>query len=195
VGKASQKLTQQAPSKPQHSPHAWTNPEYRARIQYPQQEDNSLPLDAKGNNRLQQIIGTFLFFARAVDNKMLVELGTMAAAQTHGTTNTMDAAITLLNYAATHPDAAATLRKTDMILYIHNDAPYLSEPKARSRVGGYFYLGNQVEPPDNHKPNGPIHVESRTMTNVMSAAMHNGQEGAHIRQILKEFANKHSPRE
>jgi hypothetical protein len=100
-------------------------------------------------------------------------------------------------YAATHPDATVTFRKTDMILYIHSDASYLSEPKARSRVGGYFYLGNQDEPP-SHKPNRPIHVESRIMTNVMAAAseaeigalFHNGQEGAHIRQILKELGRE-----
>jgi hypothetical protein len=43
---------------------------------------------------------------RAVDNTMLVALGTLAAAQTQGTEKTMDAIKQLLNYAATHPDAA-----------------------------------------------------------------------------------------
>jgi hypothetical protein len=81
----------------------------------------------------------------AVDNTMLVALGTMAAAQTQGTINTMDAAVRLLNYAATHPDAAVTFQKTDIILYIHSDASYLSEPKARSRVGGYFLVGRPCE--------------------------------------------------
>jgi hypothetical protein len=47
-----------------------------------------------------------------------------------------------------------------MILYIHSDASYLSEPKAHSRVGGYFYLGDPDEPADNPKPNGPIHIDS-----------------------------------
>jgi hypothetical protein len=124
---------------------------------------------------------------------MLVALGTLAAAQSQGTEKTMEATVQLLNYAATHPDAAIRFYKSDMILYIHSDASYLSEPKARSRVGGYFYLGNQSEPADNPQPNGPIHVESRIMKNVMAAAseaeigalFHNGQEGAHIRQVLK----------
>ncbi len=30
-----------------------------------------------------------------------------------------------------------------MILRIHSDAAYLVEPEARSRAGGFFYLGNQ----------------------------------------------------
>jgi hypothetical protein len=110
----------------------------------------------------------------------------------------MEATVQLLNYAATHPDAAVRFYKSDMILYIHSDASYLSEPKARSRVGGYFYLGKQAEPADNPHPNGPIHVESRIMKNVMAAAseaeigalFHNGQEGAHIRQVLKEIGRE-----
>lgn len=115
-------------------------------------------------------MGTFLFYGRAVDNTMLVALGTVAAAQTHGTETTMDTVVQLLNYAATHPDAAIRFYGSDMILYVHSDASYLSEPNARSRVGGYFYLGNKTEPPEKAKPNGPIHVESRIMKHVMAAA-------------------------
>jgi hypothetical protein len=57
-----------------------------------------------------------------------------------------------------------------MILYVHSDASYLSKPKARSRVGGYFYLGNPKEPTDNPQPNGSIHVESRILKHIMAAA-------------------------
>ena len=39
-----------------------------------------------------------------------------------------------------------------MILRVHNDTSYLSEPKARSRAGGYFFMGNK----DNDTPNGAI---------------------------------------
>ncbi|MGL5937077.1 MAG: Ty1/Copia family ribonuclease HI, partial [Cetobacterium sp.] len=85
-----------------------------------------------------------------------------------------------------------------MILYIHSDASYLSEPKARSRVGGFFYLGNKNEPTNNSHPNGAVHIESRIMKNVMSSAaeaetgalFHNGQEGAHLRNILKELGHE-----
>ena len=82
----------------------------------------------------------------------------------------MDAIVQLLNYAATHPDAAIRYYKSDMVLYVHSDASYLSESQARSRVGGYFYLGNTNEPADTTKPNGPIHIESRIMKNVMAVA-------------------------
>ena len=47
----------------------------------------------------------------------------------------------LLDYAATNPDAVIEYNPSDMILKIHSDASYLSEPRAKSRVGGHYYLG------------------------------------------------------
>ena len=195
VEKALQRFTHTASPKPQHAPHAWTPPNYGAHIQYAPPEDDSMPLDKPGINLLQQIVGTFLYYARAINNTMLVALGTLAAAQTKGTKRTMEATTQLLNYAATHPDAAIQYYRSDMTLYAHSNASYLSEPQARSRVGGYFYLGNTNEPADNPTPNGPVHVESQIMKHIMAAAseeeigalFHNGQEAAHIRQILAEI--------
>ena len=132
---------------------------------------------------------------------MLMALGTLAAAQTKGTAQTMDATIQLLNYAATNQNAAIQFHKSNMTLYAHSDASYLSKPQARSRVRGYFYLGNHAEPADNPKPNGPVHVESRIMKHIMATAskakigvlFHNGQEAAHIHQILTENALSTTP--
>ena len=42
--------------------------------------------------------------------------------------------------------------KSDMILRVHSDTSYLTEPKARSRAGGYFFMGNK----NNDTPNGAI---------------------------------------
>jgi hypothetical protein len=57
---------------------------------------------------------------QAVDLTMHVALGTIAAAQTKGTAHIMDAAIHLLNYAASNPDAAIQFHQSDMILYGHS---------------------------------------------------------------------------
>jgi Reverse transcriptase (RNA-dependent DNA polymerase) len=198
VAKALHRFTHPDPSRPQHAPHPWTTPNYGASVQYAEPEDTSPPLDKHGTKRLQEVIGTFLFYGRAVDNTMLTALGTIASSQSSGTERTMDTLMQLLDYAATHPDAAIRFHKSDMILYGHSDASYLSEPKARSRVGGYFYLGNDNEAPDLTKPNGPIHIESRIMKNVMAAAseaeigalFHNGQEAAHMRNVLREMGRE-----
>jgi hypothetical protein len=44
-----------------------------------------------------------------MNNSMPVALGTLAAAQTQGITQAMDAAIQLLNYVAPYPDGAIQL--------------------------------------------------------------------------------------
>jgi hypothetical protein len=176
--------TPQGPSNGSHQPMARTT-------QYAPEEDTTLSLDANGIKCLQEVIDTFLFLARAVDNTMLVALGTLAAAQTKGTENTMDALIHLLDYAATHPDAAIRFHKSAMILYVHGNRSYLSKPKARSRVG-YFYLGSPNEAVDNPKPNEPIHVKSHILKNVMAVAseakiaalFHTDQETVHITNVL-----------
>ena len=91
---------------------------------------------------------------------MLVALGTLAAAQIKGTEKTTEATTQLLNYAATHPDVAIRYHKSDMTLYAHSDASYLSEPQARSRVGGYFYLGNHNSHTKWTDPCGKSHNET-----------------------------------
>ena len=55
----------------------------------------------------------------------------------------MYATIQLLDFAASHPDAAIHFHASDMILFVHSHASYLREPHSKSRVGGIFYLGNK----------------------------------------------------
>ena len=85
-----------------------------------------------------------------------------------------------------------------MILIINADTSYHSEPHARSRAAGYFYLGNNNQPPTQPtKPNGAIHVICPIMRNVMSsaakaevgAAFECGKEGCPIRTTLEELGH------
>ncbi|MGL5936068.1 MAG: reverse transcriptase domain-containing protein, partial [Cetobacterium sp.] len=133
VDKALQRFMHPQPKRAQHAPYPWSAPNYGASIQYAEPEDTSTPFGKTDIKRLQEVIGTFLFYGRAVDNTMLTALGTLASAQSAGTERTMDALTQLLDYAATHPNAKVRYHASDMILYVHSDASYLSEPKARSR--------------------------------------------------------------
>jgi hypothetical protein len=128
---------------------------------------------------------------------MLVALGTLAAAQANGTKATTKALTHLLNYAATHPTAAIHFYASGMILKIHSDASYLSETKARSRAGGYFYLGSDSDPEPIIKPNGAIHILSSIMRQVLSSAteaevaglFYNAQESCPIRHTLEALGH------
>ena len=85
---------------------------------------------------------------------------------------TMDTTIQLLGYAALHPDAAIRFHKSDMILYVHSNASYLSEPNAKSQVGGLFYLVNADKPARVTKPS--------QWTNPHQNADHETCHGRHI---------------
>eukprot|EP00957_Ditylum_brightwellii_P075073 5704419-Ditylum_brightwellii.AAC.1 len=62
------------------------------------------PLNSKQKNRIQQVLGTLLFYACAVDPTMLVAIDSIASQQAAPTEKTAAAIVHLLNYAATHPD-------------------------------------------------------------------------------------------
>ena len=74
--------------RPEHLPYAWTQPVYGTAIQLAPLAGDSPRLNADGVTRVQQIIGTLLHYARAVDSTMLVALSTFAAEQTKSTVNT-----------------------------------------------------------------------------------------------------------
>ena len=58
--------------KQQDSPHAWTAPKYGAKIQYADTPDDAPCLDVANVKLVQQVLGTLLYYARAVDSTMLV---------------------------------------------------------------------------------------------------------------------------
>ena len=73
----------------------------------------------------------------AIDNTILVALGTIAGQQAKTTSSTKTAANWLLDYAATNPIAKIRYCASDMQLYSHSDASYLSKAKAHSRRAGF----------------------------------------------------------
>jgi hypothetical protein len=68
-------------------------------------------------------------------------LNDIATEQTKATEKMQAATNQLLDYLATHPDAATRYHASDMILHIHSDASYLSVSNVLSRLGGLFFLG------------------------------------------------------
>jgi len=81
LAQALQRFEHPIPCKPCDAPHRWTLPQYGAKQQMTPPPDMSPPLDPTGIKRLREVIGVLLFYARAIDNTMLVALGSLAAAQ------------------------------------------------------------------------------------------------------------------
>ena len=131
-----------------------------------QPHDNTAKLTPQAIKHLQKIMGSSLFYSRAINPTMLTSLSIIATEQTQGTQTTKEKAQYFLTYAATHPNATIKFYKSDMILKIHSDASYLSEQQGRSRAGGHFYLGNREDITD--PPNGQVLNTTGILANVMS---------------------------
>ena len=159
--------------------------------------DDSPKLGKDDITLLQQIIGVYLYYARAIDSTLLVTLSDLSAQQTQATELTMQKANQMLDYLYTNSDFTLRFYASDMQLAIESDASYLSAYNARSRVGGYHYLTSSVTDPNKPAPprNGAIHIISNILKNVVSSAAEaeiaatfiNGQEGCPLIATLAEM--------
>eukprot|EP00804_Cyclotella_cryptica_P025846 CCRYP_002712-RB/>CCRYP_002712-RB protein AED:0.33 eAED:0.33 QI:0/0/0/1/0/0/2/0/411 len=165
--KAGQRFRHNIPMKPQHQPYPHTPRTYGAKQQYVDDPDLSAPLNKQDTTFIQEVIGVFLYYARAVDCTMLTALSSLATQQAKPTQNTLQHIHRFLNYAMTHQDAVVTYQASNMTLATHSDASYLSETKARSRAGGHFFLTENDEVPRN---NGAILTLAQIIKSVMSSA-------------------------
>ena len=69
------------PKKPQIPPHKHRGVIYGAKEQLAPGDDATLPLDSQGTKSVQGIVGALLYYARAVDNKLLVGLSAIRSQQ------------------------------------------------------------------------------------------------------------------
>jgi hypothetical protein len=139
------------------------------KTQYVENENNSPALSAKDVNNLQQLTGTLLYYVRAVDPTLIMPVNVLASEQTKATSDTGDKVIKLLNYCNTHPETKIQYHASDMILYIHSDASYLSEREDKSRAGGFFYMGSSADTA-NKLTIGDILIIITVLKHVMSSA-------------------------
>jgi hypothetical protein len=152
------KYKHQMPSKQQHCPYAPSPKQYGTNTQAPLPDNISPNLSPEKIKEIQRVIGSILYYAWAVDITVLMALSSIAIEQSKGTTNTMAKTKRLLDYVATYPDATICFWASDMILNVHSDASYLSEPNACSQACGHFFMG--WSPKDGN----PIHLNGAFYT-------------------------------
>ena len=151
----------------QHSPYPSVPIQYGAKKQYATQELTAPVLDDKAKRFIQQVCGKFLFLGRAVDSTLLCPISAIASQSSKPTTDTMQQILQLLNYLATQEDAVFSYHTSEMVAAVHSNASYLSEPKARNRARGHFFLSSDTTMPPN---NGAVLNIVHIIKNVMSSA-------------------------
>jgi hypothetical protein len=160
----------------------------------------SLAISDKDVNKLQQLTGTLLYYAKAVDPTLIMPINVLSSEQSNATEVTADKVIKMLNYCNKHPETKILYHASDMILHIHSDASYLSDNEAKSRAGGFFYMGNTTKN-DKKLRNGAILIVSKVLKHVMSSAAEaeiiavfiNAKEGAVLRTTWRNWGTSSPP--
>lgn len=186
---------------PQHSPHKYIPFQYPKKGQQQMaKQPNMIPLPKNKIKHVQSVVGSFLYYARALDYTMIPALNEIGTTQAAPTQYTWDECEQLMDYAATYPHVIVRYYASDMILNIDSDAAYLVLPNAKSRIAGYFYLSSD---PINTPPpiNAPVLVVCKALCHVVASAAEsetagvfiNAQIAIPIRNTLEALGHKQPP--
>jgi hypothetical protein len=155
------------PNKRRLSPYKCLPIFYGTKSQLTPEADASELLDEHHKRRIQEIVGSLLYYAIAVDNKLLVTLSAIAARQAYATVATEQAVHLLLDYVATYPADGIVYRSSDMVLCAHADAGFLNETNSCSRAGAHIFLSEDDPFP---RFNGAILSIAQIIKFVMASA-------------------------
>jgi hypothetical protein len=166
IPKALLKFQHLASNSPQCQPYKHAPIQYGSQVQRVD-INTSCPLSPDAIKRIQDIVGTLLYYGPAVNPILLTALSSIAACQANSTTAVAKSCQQLLDYVATHPNAGIRYKACNMILAIHTNASYLLEQNSKSCTSAHFYLTNHNDKEFN---NSAILVLSLIIKHVMSSA-------------------------
>jgi hypothetical protein len=160
-----------------------------------QRDTRPLIMSESDKKLLQSVVGTLLYYSRAVDPSICTAVHQLGSVQAQPTENDMANMHRLLQYVSTHHNNGIRYYASSMILQLMSDASYLYRPKARSVCGGFSYLG-----PSN-AINGPISCGSWmsdcVCASVAEAEIAGGfqiaQAATHHRRILSDLGYPQPP--
>jgi hypothetical protein len=128
------------PAKPWLSPYKCLPITYGSKSHITPDPDSLELLDFRCKCRVQEIVGSLLYYMRAVKNKLLIALNAISTRQAKATITTEQAVHLLLEYVATYPNDGIVYQASNMIICAHADAGFLNKTKSRSRAGVHIYL-------------------------------------------------------
>ena len=155
------------PKKLQLSPHKHQEISYGAKEQLYPEYETSLPLDIQVTKRVQGIVGALFYYARTVDNKLLVGLNAIGSQQASAAQHTSEDIDQILDYCATYPADGILYRSSNMVLCAHSDSGFHNESKRQSRAGEHIFLSENDAMP---RWNRPVLALAKIIKFVMSSA-------------------------
>ena len=161
--------------KPQHSPHKHVVSQYDQQQQFTPPPDSSPLLPTDEIKYIKRRVGSFRYYRRAVDPTILPEINELGLSQAKPTVNTYNKLQQLFDYLFTHPASTISYTASDMVQHVYTDAAYLIAPGAKSRIAGYYYMGNKYNNSSSSITplstiNGAIHVDCKILEHMVSSA-------------------------
>jgi hypothetical protein len=110
----------------------------------------------------------------------------------------MQQTLQLLDYLPTQEDAVLSYHASDMVLAVHSNVSYLSEPKACSQVSGHFFLSsNTTIPPNNGAILNIAHIIKSAILSATKKELASlyimARKAIYIRNILEELGHVQPP--
>jgi hypothetical protein len=144
---------------------------------------------------LQSIVGTLLYYARAVDPSLCTAVRELGSVQTNPSENDIKKLERLLQYVSKHRNHGIRYYASTMVLRLLCDASYLCRPRARSVYRYVSYLGT------TEAINVPITCGSKMFNEVVSSVaeaklagvFHTAQHGCSLCRILHELGYPQPP--
>jgi hypothetical protein len=178
-----------------NTPATYTAPNYANPGAQQATVDNSAPASEEDKKLLQRVIGTLLYYSRAVDPSICTAIHQLGSIQSKPSQNDMRKMDKLLQYVSKHRNIGIRFYASNMLLQSLSDASFLCRPRAASVVGLLAYLGA----PD--AINGPISYNSKmincVVASVAEAELAGGFQAAqiavHFRRILHDLGYPQPP--
>ena len=166
ISKALLKYQHVIPPLPQNQPYKFTPIQYGAKVQLVVEPDTSAPLTKDQIKHVQYIIGTLFYYGRAVNPTIFTSLIAIEPFQDKVIEAVFNEFHQLLEYVATHTNAAILCHASEMILALNTDALYLYGQSGKIRSAAYILLTNKNQP---YLQNGAILIISGIFKHVMSS--------------------------
>jgi hypothetical protein len=177
------------------TPATYTPPNYSNPGAQKANIDESAPATETQKKLLQSVIGTLLYYSRAVDPSICTAVHELGSVQSKPTENDMLKMERLLQYMSTHRNNGIRFYASNMLLQSLSDASYLCRPRARFVFGCLHYLG------ERNAINGPIAcgswMISCVVASVAEAELAGGfqaaQAAVQLRRILHDLGYPQPP--
>ena len=96
------------------------------------------PLDSQGTKRVQGIVGALLYYAHAVNNKLLVGLSAIGSQQASAKQRTNEPIDQILDYCTTYPVDGILCCSNNMVLSAHSDAASTIRTREKAELEHIF---------------------------------------------------------